>query len=791
MSGLSHNLELQFAALEADPRSDPHRIVDVLNALARELRFIDSARSAAYSQRAYDLACSGPLASAPYARGMAASVLLLSIHHYLLGNYRETLARLFDAQRLAEACGDLALQAEVLLNLAHTYTILGDLPVALEVALQAVAKCQEAGLRQEEADAFNKLGIVHGKAGRHQQSLDALQASVALYRAIGDQSGEAVLLNDIAVTQKALADYENALASAHQSLLLARQIPLDFLAANALCTIGEIYLAQGNSDQALAHFEQSIARSRQLDFKYLEMFGLMSCGQLHVQNDHVEQALPCLLAAAEIAQAIDTKPELYQCYQALAEAYKRQGDFATALAYHEQYHAVYQTVFNAESDRRISYLQIAHDTETAQKEAEIFRLQNVELEQEIARRRQSEAELQRAHDRLLALRHVDIELTSRLEIGHVLAVALRSAIQLSSAEGGGIWLTEEAGVVRLAQRAGLYPEELVGACLPLDGDIYRQVVQHPHHVLTTDSAAESACVATLAETCALIAIPLVSSQGLVGVLTLESTRPDGFASANVHTFNLLGARIAVAVDNARAHTELERLVAELDAFARTVAHDLKSPLTTIMGYSYLLLGDNLTSPSEAERRENAQIIVEMSEKMNTIIDALLLLSKVRSTAEVTMENVNMAPLIRDVRRRLANLIDAYQADMKEPARWPLARGYAPWIEEVWSNYLSNALKYGGRPPVIELGADAQADGMVRFWVRDNGPGLSPEEQAQLFVPFTRLSQAQVEGHGLGLSIVQRIIEKLGGQVGIESTPGAGSIFSFTLPAASRSEKADR
>jgi signal transduction histidine kinase len=108
-------------------------------------------------------------------------------------------------------------------------------------------------------------------------------------------------------------------------------------------------------------------------------------------------------------------------------------------------------------------------------------------------------------------------------------------------------------------------------------------------------------------------------------------------------------------------------------------------------------------------------------------------------------------------------------------------GYAPWIGEVWINYISNALKYGGQPPHIELGTSIQIDNTVRFWVRDDGPGLTPEVQARLFVPFTQLKQIQTEGHGLGLSIVQRIIEKLGGRVGLESGPGKGSLFFFTLP----------
>lgn len=73
------------------------------------------------------------------------------------------------------------------------------------------------------------------------------------------------------------------------------------------------------------------------------------------------------------------------------------------------------------------------------------------------------------------------------------------------------------------------------------------------------------------------------------------------------------------------------------------------------------------------------------------------------------------------------------------------------------------------------------DGMVKYWVRDNGRGLSPEEQNQLFVPFTQLNQVRAKGHGLGLSIVQRIVEKLGGQVGVESGLGDGSVFWFALP----------
>ena len=91
------------------------------------------------------------------------------------------------------------------------------------------------------------------------------------------------------------------------------------------------------------------------------------------------------------------------------------------------------------------------------------------------------------------------------------------------------------------------------------------------------------------------------------------------------------------------------------------------------------------------------------------------------------------------------------------------------------------MKYGGRPPRIELGAIDGSDGTITFWVKDNGPGLSQEDQSRLFTPFTRLDKVSAKGYGLGLSIVRRIMEKLGGKASVESALGLGSRFCFTLP----------
>jgi len=221
---------------------------------------------------------------------------------------------------------------------------------------------------------------------------------------------------------------------------------------------------------------------------------------------------------------------------------------------------------------------------------------------------------------------------------------------------------------------------------------------------------------------------------------------------------------------------------DLDSFSHTVAHDLKNPLGVIMSFADLLF-EGYSELSKDEILNYLSIIIKDSKKTQQIINNLLLFASVRK-AEIKTEELNMGDIVTESINSLTPIIEKSNAEIILPDVWPTAVGYAPWVEEVWINYLSNAIKYGGTPLRIEIGADTDKvenvpKGMIRFWVRDNGPGISACNQKLLFKKFERLDQVKTEGHGLGLSIVHHIIEKLGGQVGMESNKG--SLFYFTLP----------
>jgi two-component system sensor histidine kinase/response regulator len=248
------------------------------------------------------------------------------------------------------------------------------------------------------------------------------------------------------------------------------------------------------------------------------------------------------------------------------------------------------------------------------------------------------------------------------------------------------------------------------------------------------------------------------------------------------------ARVETHITLQALRTKLEHQVlalqeanAELDAFAHTVAHDLKNPIANILMATELLQTMvNDTARSEEKITETAYWLNAGASKAANIIDELLLLASVRQE-DVVRAPMDMARVVRQAQNRLDWMINQYRGIITLPDQWPVAIGYAPWIEEIWVNYLSNGLKYGGEPPQLQLGATELANGLVRFWIKDNGPGIPPEKVGMLFAKFTRIERARAEGHGLGLSIVKRIATKLGGGVGVKSQVGQGSLFYFTLP----------
>ena len=228
----------------------------------------------------------------------------------------------------------------------------------------------------------------------------------------------------------------------------------------------------------------------------------------------------------------------------------------------------------------------------------------------------------------------------------------------------------------------------------------------------------------------------------------------------------------------KAENELRSRNEELDAFAHTVAHDLKSTLFSLIGFSELLL----THPEydKEQRTEYLSYVAKSGKKMAEVIKELLLFASA-GKEDVEKTVLDMKAVVSEALERLKPQIEESSAEVKITGGFPAAIGYPQWIEEVWYNFISNAIKYGGKPPKITIGSSLCDNDFVKFWISDNGCGMDESILEKVFKNSSPVKFHSENGTGFGLSIAQRIVEKLNGRVSVESVAGSGCTFSFYLP----------
>jgi PAS domain S-box-containing protein len=219
---------------------------------------------------------------------------------------------------------------------------------------------------------------------------------------------------------------------------------------------------------------------------------------------------------------------------------------------------------------------------------------------------------------------------------------------------------------------------------------------------------------------------------------------------------------------------------ELERFASVASHDLQEPLRMVLSY-LKLLRDRTIEKLSSEEHEFLSFAMDGALRMRTLIHNLLSYSTVAHApgpfTEVDCESV--AHQVISTFRATANETNAtISCD-----ELPKVRGIAPLLEQLFQNLISNALKFRGkRAPQIRISAEPGTQGEWILSVRDNGIGIERESQSQLFKMFRRLQGREYPGTGIGLAICKRVVERHGGRLWVESEPGAGSVFRFTLHA---------
>jgi PAS domain S-box-containing protein len=299
-----------------------------------------------------------------------------------------------------------------------------------------------------------------------------------------------------------------------------------------------------------------------------------------------------------------------------------------------------------------------------------------------------------------------------------------------------------------------------------------------------------------------ITVPLFNEEGLIGGLSLFATAPAAFDPEHRDMAREVANHLTIAIQQARLREKLQRhavelehrvaertaelqeVNAELEAFAYTVSHDLRAPLRTMQGMAQALMED-YAGRLDPVAHNYAQFIVDAAQQMDTMIQDLLAYSRLSRT-DMHLQMVSVSSIVEEALGQLKAELDQRQAQVVIEGPLHCVLGHPATLVQVVVNLLTNAVKFvaAGVAPQVRIRTESQGE-WVRLWVEDNGIGIAPEHRKQIFKVFERLhSMETYPGTGIGLAIVRRAVERMGGRVKVESEVGRGSRFAIELKGAS-------
>ena len=233
----------------------------------------------------------------------------------------------------------------------------------------------------------------------------------------------------------------------------------------------------------------------------------------------------------------------------------------------------------------------------------------------------------------------------------------------------------------------------------------------------------------------------------------------------------------VALERSRA--ALEEKVADLEAVNRTLSHDLRAPLRSIKGFAQIV-AQEYAGRLDAEADSHLARIIRACQRMQEMLDALFRLLRLGAISD-GFGDIDCGVVLAGVLEDLRADIDEVGGVVTSQSGLPVVRGHAGLLQQIFQNLIANALKFRrSEPPRVHVSVE-RAAGEWRFAVEDNGVGIAADHRQSVFGVFNRLVGPTVPGTGVGLSLVKRAVEKQGGRIWIDSEPGKGSTFRFTVP----------
>ena len=404
----------------------------------------------------------------------------------------------------------------------------------------------------------------------------------------------------------------------------------------------------------------------------------------------------------------------------------------------------------------------------------------------------TDQELTERVEELQVMGRIVRELNASLEVDRAMRITLESAIRQTSVDAGLIGMLEGDGLRLMAQQGF---EEVFAeprdAHLPLDMPTIQQVISSGQANQTSLISTGQKGLLPVSHTQAVI--PIRREVQVIGLMVLESASD---SQVNLAFLNRLSDNAAIAISNAQLYAEIQRANAAKSEFVSFVAHELKNPMTSIKGYTELLAAGSVGVINEMQSNFLNTIRANV-QRMSALVSDLNDNAKIEAgQLRLDYKPVNVDDVIDEVIRSTKRQVDDKKQviDLTMAPQMPNIWADHTRVAQVLTNLVSNAHKYTPEGGHIVVGAESVpnqwdpngAHHVVHLWVKDNGIGISPEDQAKIFQKFFRSEDSKAReapGTGLGLNITKSLVEMQGGRIWFESEFRKGTTFHFTVPVA--------
>ena len=360
-----------------------------------EIQNADLPQAINYTREAVRLLNQLDIENATHRAELLKSIIHLGKLEVLNGNYAEAIKLIYDSLPMLEKCEDQMLFARGLNIIAAANSFLSNHYESMRYYLKSLEIFKRLGDKSWEAGVLNNIALQHRDLKNYEWALEYLHKSLEIIEGLDDPEGLGEICETLCRTYYYHGQHNEALSYGEKSLVIYQQINVWYGEAEALTSLGNVHAALSHYEEAQAHYQKALEIAQKIGHRQGEAETLLSIGHLQTITGHSDKALETLFKALRISETLDIRKTSYECYEKISEAYKKKLDFENALIYFEKFFKLYRCVFDANENNRVEALAIMHQLETAQKDAEIYRLKNVALQNEIQEREKVQASLQK------------------------------------------------------------------------------------------------------------------------------------------------------------------------------------------------------------------------------------------------------------------------------------------------------------------------------------------------------------------------------------------------------------